>query len=66
MEEAKKWPGQTSEAHPEVFTTIPPQPKELKPGQFTPEQVKQYFEKVRDEYRWMSSRFLLLHALKYG
>ncbi|XP_003388892.1 PREDICTED: uncharacterized protein LOC100639747 [Amphimedon queenslandica] len=30
-------------AAPEVYTTPPPQPKDKKPGQLSPEQVKQYF-----------------------
>lgn len=47
MDDEKKWPGQTNEAHPEVFTTIPPQPEQLKPGQFTPGQIKQFFEQVK-------------------
>ena len=49
-QEVNKWPGETSEAHPEVFTTIPPQPENLKPGQFTEAQIKQYFEKVTFNY----------------
>ena len=32
-------------AAPEVYTTVPPQPKEKKPGQLLPWQVEQYFEK---------------------
>ena len=43
----KRWPGQVDETYPEVFTTIPPQPAVLKPGQFSPKQVKQFFEEVR-------------------
>ena len=49
-QEVNKWPGETSEAHPEVFTTIPPQPENLKPGQFTEAQIKQYFEQVTLNY----------------
>ena len=39
-------PGFTNEAHPEVFTKMPPQPKVKKPGQMPIEKVKQYFEEV--------------------
>jgi len=37
------WPGKSDEAHPEVFTKVPPQPDVLKPGQLTKEQVTQFF-----------------------
>ncbi|XP_019855947.1 PREDICTED: uncharacterized protein LOC100639497 [Amphimedon queenslandica] len=33
----------TVETAPEVYTIPPPQPKDKKPGQLSPEQVKQYF-----------------------
>ena len=46
MSEQKKWPGQTDVAHPEIFNIPPPQPDTLKPGMFTPEQLKQFFEVV--------------------
>ncbi len=46
MSEQKKWPGETDVAHPEVFNIPPPQPDTLKPGMFTPEQLKQFFEVV--------------------
>ena len=49
-QEVNKWPIETSEAHPEVFTTIPPQPKNLKPGQLTEAQIKQYFQEVTLNY----------------
>lgn len=44
MTEQKRWPGETDEAHPEIFNTIPPQPKVLKPGQLPEEKIKQFFE----------------------
>ncbi len=47
MSDQKKWPGETDEAHPEIFNIPPPQPETRKPGQFTPEQVKQFFQEVR-------------------
>ncbi|KAL5008242.1 hypothetical protein ScPMuIL_013823 [Solemya velum] len=37
-------PGFTGESHPEIFTVAPPQPKEKKPGQMSPEQVKEFFD----------------------
>jgi len=39
-------PGQTNEAHPELFTNIPPQPEVLKQGQISEEKVKQFFDQV--------------------
>jgi hypothetical protein len=33
-------------AHPEIFTIIPPQPKEKKPGQLPMEKIREYFEEV--------------------
>ena len=44
--EEKRWPGLVDEAYPEVFTTIPKQPDQLKPGQLPGDKVKQFFEKV--------------------
>jgi len=45
--EAKKWPpGFTGKAFPEVFNIAPPQPKQLKPGQLSEQQVKQFFDEV--------------------
>jgi len=45
-EVAKKWPGFTGKAYPEVFTKAPPQPQQLKPGQLSEQQVKAFFEEV--------------------
>jgi len=45
-EEAKKWPGFTGKAYPEVFNKAPPQPRQLKPGQLSEQQVKKFFEEV--------------------
>jgi len=45
-EEAKKWPGFTGKAYPEVFTIIPPQPQQLKLGQLSEQQVKKFFDEV--------------------
>ena len=42
-----KYPGFLGVGYPEVFTTMPPQPTEKKPGQLPPEKVQEYFEKVR-------------------
>ena len=44
--EAKKWPGFTGKAYPEVFNTIPPQPQQQKPGQLSEQQIKKFFEEV--------------------
>ena len=43
---AKKCPGFTGKAYPEVFTVAPPQPQQLKPGQLSKEQVKKFFDEV--------------------
>jgi len=45
--EAKKWPGFTGKAYPEVFNTIPPQPQQLKSGQLSEQHVKKFFDGVR-------------------
>lgn len=54
-EGGKKWPGETDEAHPEVFNTVPPQPKELRPGQLPEKDVKKFFDEgfllVKDFFR---------------
>jgi ectoine hydroxylase-related dioxygenase (phytanoyl-CoA dioxygenase family) len=42
--EKKRWPGYTDEAHPELFNTAPPQPKELKPGQIDADKINQFFK----------------------
>jgi hypothetical protein len=42
----KKWPGYTDEAHPEVFTVAPPQPKILKAGQLNKEKINKFFDEV--------------------
>ena len=39
---AKHWPGECDDEVPGPFVTIPPQPKEKKPGQ----QLKHYFDVV--------------------
>ena len=44
--EAKKWPGFTGVAYPEVFNTIPPQPQQRKPGQLSDQQIKKFFDEV--------------------
>ena len=41
-----KYPGFTGIGHPEIFTTVPPQPTESKVGQLAPEKVKEFFEQV--------------------
>ncbi len=48
MAAPKVWPGESSEAHPDVFTKIPAQinPDVRLPGQFTNEQLNQFFDKV--------------------
>ena len=48
MAAPKVWPGESSEAHPEVFTKIPVQtnPGVSLPGQFTNEHLNQFFDKV--------------------
>ncbi|XP_041352957.1 1-deoxypentalenic acid 11-beta-hydroxylase-like [Gigantopelta aegis] len=40
-----RYPGESEEAYPDVFTVMPPQPKEKKPGQLPEESIKQYFDK---------------------
>ena len=42
----KRWPGESEEAYPEVFTVAPPRVGPKKPGQLTDEQIKHFFEKV--------------------
>ncbi|XP_041351420.1 uncharacterized protein LOC121370336 [Gigantopelta aegis] len=39
-----RYSGDSDEAHPEIFTVMPPQPKEKKPGQLPESVVKQFFE----------------------
>lgn len=41
--------GLTTEAHPELFDIrgMPAQPTNLKPGQFTEDKIRHFFEKVR-------------------
>jgi len=43
---AQQWPGFTNEAHPEIFTSIPPQPEQLKKGQLTEDQINKFFKEV--------------------
>ncbi|XP_021359944.1 uncharacterized protein LOC110454642 isoform X2 [Mizuhopecten yessoensis] len=45
-EDRSKWPGYIEDGHPEVFDirAMPPQPKRRKPGQLSPEEIRQYFE----------------------
>ena len=38
--------GDTTKCFPEVFNVIPPQPKEVKPGQLTKSQVEDFFKNV--------------------
>ena len=45
----KRWPGESDEAHPEIFKSIPPQPEILKPGQVTKEKVEQFFDEVNSD-----------------
>ena len=45
--ETKRYPGESDEAHPDVFNKIPlNQPSDKKPGQLTPEQLKLFFTQV--------------------
>ena len=45
--ETERYPGESDEAHPELFDlNARPPPAAPKPGQLTEEQVKQYFELV--------------------
>lgn len=48
MDPRKMAPGYTGEEHPEVvdIRAMPPQPKELKPGQVPEKLIKQYFEEA--------------------
>jgi hypothetical protein len=39
-----RWSGESDEAHPEIFQSIPPQPEVLKPGQVSKEKVEQFFD----------------------
>ena len=45
-----KYPGYLGVGYPDVFTTIPSQPTEKKPGQLLQEKVREYFEKVSTSY----------------
>ncbi|XP_064601732.1 phytanoyl-CoA dioxygenase domain-containing protein 1-like [Liolophura sinensis] len=40
----KRWPAETDEAHPEIFTVMPAQPKKKKPGQLPEKDIRQFFE----------------------
>ena len=44
--EEKRYPGQSDEAFPDVFTRPPAFPVTLKPGQLSEQQFRQYFEEV--------------------
>ncbi len=44
--EVKRWPGESDEAHPEVFNIPPPMPAKLKPGMLSEKQFKHFFEEV--------------------
>lgn len=46
MNASKRWPGYTEEAYPDIFTTIPPQPECLKPGQVQEDDVRRFFNEV--------------------
>ena len=48
MDPRKSAPGYTSEEHPEIvdIRAMPPQPKELKPGQVPENLIKQYFQEA--------------------
>ena len=45
-QELQHYPGETDVANPEVFTVAPPYNEPIKPGQFTEEQRRQFFEDV--------------------
>jgi hypothetical protein len=49
-----EWPGHTDEGHPEIFNTVPPLTKPLKPGQLSEEKLKQFF---KDGYLVIESFF---------
>lgn len=48
MDPRKSAPGYTGEEHPEIvdIRAMPPQPKELKPGQVPENLIKQYFQEA--------------------
>lgn len=43
-EKPQRFPGEVDDVHPLPFITMPPQPKEKKPGQLSEKQLKQYFD----------------------
>lgn len=45
-EKPQRFPGEVDDVHPLPFITMPPQPKEKKPGQLSEKQLKQYFDEV--------------------
>ena len=45
--EVKRYPGQSDEAFPDVFTRPPAPPVTCKPGQLNEQQFRQYFEEVK-------------------
>ena len=56
-----RYPGETDDANPDVFTVAPPYDGDTKPGQLTAEQRKQFFEDVscvETEMRLANGRFM--------
>ena len=43
---AVRWPAESDEAFPEIFTVMPEQPVQKKPGQLNQQQIRQFFEEV--------------------
>jgi len=62
-EESRRWPGYSDEAYPEVFTTMPTQPKTLKPGQISEQKARQFFDEVLRRLRFA---YVLGHLLEPG
>lgn len=46
----KRWPGESDDAYPEVFTKPPKFPSKMKPGQLNRQQFQQFFEEVAFYY----------------
>lgn len=61
-EKPQRFPGEVDEVNPLPFITMPPQPKEKKPGQLSEKQLKQYF----DEVSTLSSNFTFIYKFIYS
>jgi len=46
VEKPRRWPGDSEEAHPEIFNTMPAQPQTPKAGQISADKARQFFDEV--------------------